>query len=1038
MARYAAPRMRSVASWLGSRLLWVVLLGLLGACSKSDASASPKHSKPSAAAEAEESAPVDRLRDLEARDFPLLIWAAHTIDEEYFDTERFDPVGQLRFALTRLGLHTPEFFARVEPDGTAVDVRVGAEHQRFELGDIRTLFDAAERMEEILVYVRDILELEEDAQHELEYAAINGMFAPLDPHTVLLTPDEHADLGVRTKGEFGGIGAQIRAEGRRIVIVRVLPNMPADLAGVEDGDVVLSIDGERTVNMSALEAQKLLRGPVGTEVKLELRRGKKTLSAPITRKTITIDSVVTERLPDDVAYIQILAFQENTAQEVRAALDQMGVAVGKLGGIVLDLRGNSGGLLTQATEVVDLMVDSGELVIVRSALGREADPATESVMVPPEVSVVVLIDEESASAAEIVGGGLGALGRAVVLGRSSFGKGTVQMIRPASPYGRELALKLTVAEYLVAGDRTIQSVGVMPDLLLHSVELSSVPGIVRYYDEERFERARERSQIAGLPSAKHEVQPNDDDPPRKLHYLWSTDVPEAVKKMKPVPEHFADPEVRIAHRVARALRGETTARGRRTKLQTVAGEIHEAERERIEAALAEDGIDWSAGTSEAEPKLHAELQLVGKGGIEAGKPFEVRVVVANRGETAAHRVHAITDCVHDELDGIEVMLGELKPGQSEERTLSLHVMPWHSDFTGELRLDVHAGIPDDEPDARGSLLFRIDGPTFPSLSFDAWIVDDPRLADAAPPRPKAEPFPGAPPFSVEGNGDGILQPSERVLLAVVAHNEGTGRAPDVRAVIRNLSGSQGLLEEGMVELGPIEPGGRAAGSFGITMSPEANPALPFELDFIVGDATLRTSTQNKYRFAVVPEAPEFEKQPGFVRALEDGMKVLAGAHRSARVLGRLTPGTVVATSGQFGGYRVVEDPKTGRRYFLPEDAALQLVQDAEPQSVSLPPDIRPPTIELTSELEVTQADRVRLEGLVHHPEGVRDVAVLVRPPGPGRLDDKIHYEEAGEDMRSFPFSVDVPLEPGGNRITILARDRDKVQRRRDVWVFRRT
>ncbi|MBC8070411.1 MAG: PDZ domain-containing protein, partial [Deltaproteobacteria bacterium] len=479
----------------------VLLAFATGGCGRTDAS-TPTEDSPGreAGEESAETGSLPQPPDLSQHPFPLLIWAAFEVEQDYFDKQRLDPRAQLVAATAALGLHMPEFFA--EASGDTLQVRVRSAKAEFALGDVTTLVGAATRLEEVLGYADSVLDLEPAQRHELEYAAINGLFGPLDPHTVLLTPEQHADLGVRTKGEFGGVGAQIRSEARRIVIISVMPEMPAAKAGVMPGDVVLTIDGESTVNMSAEEAQQKLRGPVGTPVMLRLQRARKQLSLKVDRDTIRIESVRAVRLPDDVAYLAVAAFQESTAAEARTALTKLGTGVRA---VVLDLRGNSGGVLTQATEMIDDYVAKGELVVVRSAEGDEVFEAEPPVVIDERAPVVVLLDENAASAAEIVGGGLQALGRAVVLGRTSFGKGTVQMVRAAAPYKQELALKLTLAEWLVAGGRHIQSAGVVPDLVLQPVELSNVAGVVRFYDEERFERARERSRASHLPSAKYDI-----------------------------------------------------------------------------------------------------------------------------------------------------------------------------------------------------------------------------------------------------------------------------------------------------------------------------------------------------------------------------------------------------------------------------------------------------------------------------------------------------------------------------------------------------
>lgn len=1038
----------------GLRRVGLALLVVAGC--RSDAAEPPGSSKEVATAEtsASEARAEDevdpRLADLENRSFPLLVWAAHVVAQEYFDKDRFDPRAQLVSAGTFLGLQTPEFFSEVDGDDLVVKVR--SETRRFSMAELSTIDDAADRLEEVLEFTQSVLALDDEPLHELEYTAINGLFAPLDPHTILLTPEEHSDLGVRTRGRFGGIGAQIRAENRRIVIVKVLPGMPAETQGLEAGDVILEIDRVATVNMPGTEAQELLRGPVGVPVVLKVRRGKKTLTLEIVRDTIKVDSVESEMLPGGVAYLKITNFQENTGEQLQQALQKLsasgeGDTPQSASAIVLDLRGNSGGLLTQATAVVDELVDAGELVIVKSAAGREVDAATEGLVVPPEVSVVALVDEESASASEIVSGGLKALGRAVVVGRSSFGKGTVQMIKPAAPYGRELALKVTVAEYRVAGDERIQGVGVIPDLVLQPVELSNIKGIARYFDEERFERLRERSRIAHLPSAQYEgAATKDQEPIARLHYLWNDEVPEALvaSLSGEPPESLHDPEVRLAREVALELRGITDPDALDRGVAAVAAKLRAAEDARIVTALHETGIDWSPAAAAAPADIVVRAKLERSTPIPAGEPFSLSLEVENRGSAPVSRVHAITDCVHDELDGIELLVGTVRPGATSKMTMNLHVMPWHTDFTDALEIEVHAGEPDDTPDATTRVMFEVDGAPRPALAYDWWIVDDPGLVASAPKREAPPLLPGETPFAVEGNGDGMLQPGERVLLAFVANNDGVGKSPDVRAILRNLSGTQGLIEEGAITLGELAPGAEIGGAFGITINPEADPALPFELELAIGDGRMRTRAQDKLRLRILPEAPALVTGAQQIRVDGEEMRLYSGAHASAGIAMVATSGAVLDTVGTIGTWRVIEAGLEGRRLFAPSDLGTEISGEAGSahavKAEALRVAVVPPSLDLETVPRVTSADAFELRAIARHPRRVRDVVVLVRPPGTSQIDRKVFYaanpETAGDAAKQLAFHTDVPLAPGGNRIIILVRDGDDVELREDVWVYR--
>ncbi|KIG18287.1 carboxyl-terminal protease [Enhygromyxa salina] len=1044
--------MRTLRRWSGANLLICLLaLTALGGC-KSKA-ASGDEGAPSATDPKPDPEPAPKPGDevfaqlrLDERSFPLLIWSAHIVRVDYFDKERFDPKAQLAAAMDYIGLNTPEFFGKREGDELEVTVR--SRSQRFSLAGVDDLDAAADVMEKVLEFAAEVLSLEDEPLHELEYDAINGLLASLDPHTILLTPEESAELGVKTRGSFGGIGAEIAASDRRILVVRVLPGSPAEAAGLLDNDVILEVDDQSTVNLRTDDARSLLRGPIESEVILKVRRGDAIKRIVITRGLIAIPTISAVMLPDGVGYVQVTTFQEDTAQKLKEALEGF-LAEGELAGLVVDLRGNSGGLLAQAVGILDQFVTGGELVIVRSALGREHQDATEGLVIPIEAPIVALVDENAASASEIVGGSLKHLDRGVVLGRASFGKGTVQELRKATPYGREVALKLTIAEYRVAGDRKIQSVGVIPDLRLLPVDLSGFEGIARMYDVERFERQRERARTAHLPSAIHDAHVDAELAMSRselsLRYFGSAGTPSAPPTGDAGPRELQDPEIRLAREVALALRGKV---GRRAQLEALPGIVQslaQSEDQRIRDAIAPWKIDWSGidDPTDVDAQLKVAVSIDGEGPRTAGEPFRLHIEVENPGDRALERVHLITDCARDELDGIELLIGRLEPGATHSRNIDLQVMAWHESFVDTLTVEAHVGEPGPKPDGEATLQFAVTGAPRPSFSYDYWVIDDPRLVAQGPKRPDQQPFPDEQPFTVQGNGDGLLQPGERVLLGFLAHNSG-GAAPDARVLLRNLSGRQGLLEEGLYVGGALADGESVLGAFGVSISPKADPALPLELELIVGDGVLHESVDDKLRFRVIPGRDGVVEIEGERRRSFQGeglLRVYNGADGSTPVVAELPPGAVFEVTDVAGEWLAIRGERgEGRRLWIPQD----MVEVGGKGALTRVPRehrmVDPPVVSLGEIAGVVTGDTVEISGVAHHHLRVRDVVVTVRPSGPAQPERKVFYLAnralEGEAAKSLEFSTQVELSPGSNRVTVLVRDQDKVERRRDIWVFR--
>jgi carboxyl-terminal processing protease len=297
--------------------------------------------------------------------------------------------------------------------------------------------------------------------------AINGMLASLDPHSAYLSPDLYKELQVDTRGSFGGLGIEITQRNGVLTVVSPIEDTPAFRAGVRSGDQIVKIDKDFTKDMTLMEAVKLMRGPEGTPIKLTLRRENVPdwITLTLKREIIQIKSVKARVLEPHYGYLRITQFQERTEHDAKAALQQLEKDSGGLHGLVLDLRNNPGGLLSQAVKVSDLFLESGLVVYTEGRLENQEQkfyahkgPITE------DFPMIVLVNGGSASASEIVAGALQDHKRALVLGTQTFGKGSVQTILPLAD--GDAAIRLTTARYYTPNGRSIQATGITPDIVM--------------------------------------------------------------------------------------------------------------------------------------------------------------------------------------------------------------------------------------------------------------------------------------------------------------------------------------------------------------------------------------------------------------------------------------------------------------------------------------------------------------------------------------------------------------------------------------------
>jgi carboxyl-terminal processing protease len=325
----------------------------------------------------------------------------------------------------------------------------------------------------VLSYVENNY-VEQIDERKLIYGAAKGMVHTLDPHSAFMTPDEFADLQADTEGEFGGVGLQIDDGDNGVpVVVEVLSDTPAARAGLQPGDRIVKIDGAVTAGRDGGESTARLRGKPGTPVIVEIeRKNPSGYDAPravsITREIIRVTAVDTMALAPGLAYVRIKQFQERTDQEVVAALEAHKKQYGKIDGLVLDLRGNPGGLLDQAVRVADLFIASGVIVTTRGRGNKKLEEETaHDGGTYGGFPIVCLINGQSASASEIVAGALQDHGRALLLGTRSYGKGSVQSVIPLEDGS---GLKLTIARYYTPNGRSIQERGIDPDVEVEQMD----------------------------------------------------------------------------------------------------------------------------------------------------------------------------------------------------------------------------------------------------------------------------------------------------------------------------------------------------------------------------------------------------------------------------------------------------------------------------------------------------------------------------------------------------------------------------------------
>ncbi len=615
----------------------------------------------------------------EKYDSKVLDRAIVAIHKHYIDPKRIDPKKMLSDSLEMLQKGIPEIL--VKEDGRDfIVVTVGLAKKRFKVRPLKNL----QHLDELMIQLMDFIFLNYEGDvkpDEIEGVAINGMLNALDPHSNFLSKKIYNEFKVGTRGKFGGLGIVITMKDGMLTVIAPIEGTPAYRHGIKAGDRIVQIGDESTINMSLTDAVNKLRGKVGTKVKIIVEReGRPSRNISLTRALINIDSVKYGMLPSTkkkIGYLGIKSFQSNTYKDVKNAIKDIHKKSGKkLDGLILDLRNNPGGLLSSSVSIADLFIKKG-VIVSTVGKGDEVLDKDEAHVggTEPDYPVIVLINEGSASASEIVAGSLQAHNRAIIMGSESFGKGSVQTI---FELGDDTALKLTIARYKPAGTESIQLIGVMPDIqlipaIIDKEEINLYPD--KFFSEEDFDEHLDRSKELKKSKFKH--------PKYTVRYLKPKEEEEEIEeRSKREYSKKIDVEDDFAVNLATRLIEDDSKDNMRSSILKSSKPVIEiakaSEQAKIDDALSKLGVNWKLAKSAGKPKLKLTRRLLQDGKTikraEAGNKVSVQLIARNVGSGNFSRLIAIGQSEDFAfLANREFPFGLLKPGQSKSWSVPIEL-----------------------------------------------------------------------------------------------------------------------------------------------------------------------------------------------------------------------------------------------------------------------------------------------------------------------------------------------------------------------------
>ncbi len=923
------------------------------------------------------------------------------------------------------------------PEGT-VRVTVGNATKDFDYREIDSIWQIPLKMHEVFSFMKDNLVTQSD-QREIEYAAINGMLSTLDPHSWLLKPDVYKEMKVQTRGEFGGLGFVISMIDDKLTVRKVLKNTPAYKAGVKKGDVITQIDSDSTVSMELQEAVDRMRGKPGTKVSIYVsHKGSDPRRLDLTRALVTYETVTSKLLDNGVGYVRLSGFSGTTTRDMMAAIRAMKqLNGGTLKGLILDVRGNPGGLLEQAIQVSDAFVEEGTIVTTVGVNGTLREPKlARNDGGEREFPMAVLISSESASASEIVAGALKNLNRAIIVGRQSFGKGSVQVLYDFKDRenGEESALKLTIAQYLTPGDVSIQEVGITPDIELvparivkDRIDLFAPPKTFReadydkhFYngfarDEEQAKAGRERVSQKPLESLRF-VKEETAKERKNRELIEAGQAPEDDTEDDPSDDDGVQLDYQIEF--CRDLLLQANSTDRQQQLRQAKPFVEQrrgVEQEKVRKALEAMGVNWSPApsASKAQARVQAEIRVPR---TQAGGTLEMSITAHNTGATPVYRLRAWTKSDDSVLDRREFVFGQLQPGERRTWTVPIKVpryMPSRRD-------DITVKWDDDAADALEDSHAESDLAELPRPAF-AWTWQ-------------------------VASSDGLLRKGDKgetAELVVDVKNVGTGQAYEAYAALHNLAEDRINVRKGRTKLGPLRPGETKTATFVVEVKKPLEDAVPVRLE--VGDKDLYEAQRDKLNLPVGPPVP-VTSGAGNVRVLVD-TAVLARAQESGDKLATVKKGAVLSTHGKAGEFWRVEWEK-GRSGFLPAAAAkeapgarVNLKTVAEVMQ-SEPPQIKLANVDTSRGGVETEQDHLPLVGSAADTNGMRDLQIFVQHENDYR---KVFFRTAKKPGQAQnvagptqpDFNADLPLKPGNSTVVIIAREDDDLQTQRTIVVHRK-
>ena len=898
----------------------------------------------------------------------LTVFALKTAEKRYLDKSKIKSEDLLSYALDAVQDSLPETLISYDKAKRIINLQIYNKKHTIKVKSLRDVVDVTYALRAVYINLdKEYMPEPPLTKDDIEYIAINGILKKLDPHSYLFTPKDFDDFEQSTGGNFGGLGIVVGMnDNGEITVISPMKGTPATKAGIEANDVIVQIDDTSAVNLTLDKAVSKMRGEPGTQITLMIRREgvPELLKFEITRAIIKITSVLAAMPQPGIGYINLSGFMENTYSTLVEELD--GLKKKGMKALILDMRNNSGGLLSQAIAISDIFLDKGVIVAtVEDDEEIELNYAKKKRSDILDIPIIVMINEGSASATEIVTAALKKNGRATVLGRKSFGKGSVQTII-GTPGGG--GMKLTIAEYLTPGNISIQSVGITPDIETRAVFIH--PDKISVFDsgENILKEGDLEEHIVSRYAPK-----TIEKPLTTIRYFKEyKDVKTLIKERREQKddEFRSDEEIEIAVKIAQQMT-------QNKKAYESSQLIKDEEWKKILAKLHENGINWKDKVSLAQPKADTlKVTMLSDGKFKGGETAKFTFKAEIEGEI--ENLLGVFESPIKNLRRIEIPFGTFSG--SVERTVNVKLpesVQWQK-TEGTMKLYLN------EPEKKKEIKTE-------NFAIETLPVEQPDLKFAVI---AAE---------TNGNRDGFIQSGEAAELTLMVTNNGKGAVLEGKAMLINTNDTEEIFIENGTNSFTLEPGKQMNAKFTFkTEKPAKKEDLAKQkLSISVYDYKLKYSAEFDIPFADAAKCTFEEAKSTFF--LPKGTELFSASDLSTKT-GTVSVEGNAGTSGKCGGALLLENGLWAKAENAAPATGKGLIKIDNEYPVSMP--------EITFDKTPLVTDQKSVEikfGI--NPDEVKDAFVFLN----GK---KVFYKRIEKGENQGTFSVNVEMKKKYNRISV--------------------